>query len=84
MSEPTYRVELEYDSVTKFFQNRWRAKVYRVADDESVLMEFGATMEEAFDAAQMRVKMMSLPQPDGTTVLLSEDGDILDPHEVQR
>lgn len=84
MSEPTYRVELVYDPTTDYDVNRWQASIYRVSDDSHIHMTFGETMEQAFDRAQEFVRRAAQAQHDGRTVLLSEDGDILDPHEVTR
>ena len=83
MSEPTYRVELDHDP-TEIEPCKWHARVFRITDDEQVHSTWGGTLEQAFDAAQEWCRA-SLADPEPSrTVYLTEDGDILDPHEVQR
>lgn len=84
MSEPTYRVELQHDPA-EIKPCQWAARIYRVADDVQVAStQWGETREASFDAAQEIVRRMAVPPEDPSTVYLTEDGDILDPHEVAR
>ena len=83
MSEPTYRVELDNDP-TEIEPCRWHGKIYRVSDGEQVQSTWGSTLEEAFDAAQTWARAALEEADPSRTVYLTEDGDILDPHEVQR
>lgn len=80
MSEPTYRVDLTHSPAEMY---PWRAAIVRLSDDEEVKGCVAPTREEAF-AEALRV-VVSLKHPERpSSVYLSEDGDLLDPHEVQR
>lgn len=80
MSEPTYRIELTHRP-EKDFDFRWIASVYRVADDEYVECAIASTREDAFDKARAWcVAKARKPEPP-STVFLTEDGDIHDPHD---
>lgn len=81
MSEPTYRVELEHHPHDEDWP--WAASVIRVSDELPLFVRCGSTREDAFDRAQQAIRVMGQPQAP-SSVYLSEDGDILDPHEVQR
>lgn len=84
MSEPTYRVDLSNDP-TEIEPCRWAARIIRLSDGEQVTgSQWGATREQAFDAAQEWIKRANGPSEPPSSVYLSEDGDILDPHEVTR
>lgn len=80
MSEPTYRVELDHNPADSF---PWKATLVRIADNYAMRTVVGQSREDAFDRAQAVVRAMRNPEP-SSTVDLTEDGDILDPHEVQR
>lgn len=83
MSEPTYRVDLiHYPANGSAVQ--WGADITRVATDELIMCVHAATREAAFDNAQEWVKAQAAEPERSSTVYLTEDGDILDPHEVQR
>lgn len=87
MSEPTYRVELTHHPENGLGVE-WRAAVYPAAEDDSypytMFDAFRATREDAFDVAQAWCKAKAQEPLAPSTVMLTEDGDILDPHEVQR
>ena len=84
MSEPTYRVELTHHPENGLGV-RWEAAVYEIASGDTFPMHtmFGADREQAFDHAQGWIKAKAQAPDDPSTVFLTEDGDILDPHEVQ-
>ena len=84
MSEPTYRVELTHEPDAAFPGIPWKARVLRVADDQHVTTKYNSTREAVFEEAQAAIKVMLAPKEQSSTVYLSEDGDILDPHETQR
>lgn len=79
MSEPTYRVDLQHHPEQTF---PWVATVVRLADDFPMRTTVGSNREDAFDRAQAIVRAMSQPEAP-STVFLSEDGDIIDPHDSQ-
>ena len=82
MSEPTYRIELTHDPASASAVC-WTAKVYAVADDSYAITEFyGASREDAFDRAQTWLRAKSLPPEPGSTVFLTEDGELLDPFDT--
>ena len=93
MSEPTYRVELSHHPENGL-EVEWRAAVYSAADVEPVMGSsiyamslfdaYRATREDAFDAAQAWCKAKAQEPLSPSTVFLTEDGDILDRHEVER
>ena len=84
MSEPTYRVEVQHDP-SEIDGLQWSARIYRLSDDaQPYPTQWGATMEDAFERAQELVKRVAAGPTSGATVLLTEDGEIIDPHEVQR
>ena len=86
MSEPTYRVELTHHPENGI-DVEWRAAVYAIAfapGSLSVYDAFRATREDAFGAAQAWCKAKATEPLTPSTVFLTEDGDILDPHEAQR
>ena len=83
MSEPTYRVRLIHRP-EKESHLEWEAAVFRCADDTFADTFIAESREAAFDKARSWVVRKSLPAEDPSTVYLTEDGDILDPHEVQR
>ena len=83
MSEPTYRVDLTHLPANGEAV-QWCADISRVATDELIMCTHGASREQAFENAQEWVKAQSAEPERSSTVYLTEDGDILDPHEVQR
>lgn len=84
MSEPTYRVELIHNPASEYPSVPWSAEVFRLMDDERVFITFETSRDSAFDVAQAWVKRQLLDAERPSTVMLSEDGEIIDPHEVQR
>jgi hypothetical protein len=88
VSEPTYRVELTHDPASGNAVC-WEAKVYAVAEyDEaasnfSVFTGYGGTREDAFTVAQDWCKAKATEPLAPSTVFLTEDGELLDPFEVQ-
>ena len=84
MSEPTYRVELAHDPTEpEVFQ--WSARVIRLSDESQMCARFGASREEAFAGGQSWIQMYHHAERQAPSeVYLTEDGSILDPHEVQR
>ena len=80
MSEPTYRVDLSHTPGNLY---SWRAAVVRLADDEELKGLVADSREEAFGLAVKFVYDLNHTER-GSSVYLSEDGDLLDPHEVQR
>ena len=80
MSEPTYRVDLTHNPGEMY---PWRAAVVRLADEEELRGLVADSREEAFALALQYVVGLRNPER-STSVYLSEDGDLLDPHEVQR
>ena len=80
MSEPTYRVDLTHDPSQMY---QWRAAVIRLADDEELKGLVADSREEAFTLALQYVVALRSPER-SSSVYLSEDGDLMDPHEVQR
>ena len=82
MSEPTYRVDLTHNPADGS-NVCWTARVFRPSQqDEHVHVTWGSSREEAFDLAQLWIKANTIaPQPP-STVYLTEDGDILPPHEL--
>lgn len=82
MSEPTYRVELVHNPVNEAWP--WEAVIYRVADDEYMAARLGVTRQDACENAQSWARAASMEAEARSVVMLTEDGDILDPHEVQR
>ena len=84
MSEPTYRVELQHDP-SEISGLEWSARIYRISDGEQAFVtQWAGSREDAFDRAQGIVRRVAAGGESPSTVLLTEDGDILDPHEVQR
>ena len=83
VSEPTYRVELTHHPENGEFVS-WKASLYLIASEHCVTSFYRAGREEAFDAVQKFVRGLIQEPERPSTVLLTEDGDILDPHEVQR
>ena len=81
MSKPTYRVDL--DHTPEDIEWPWSASVVRLSDELPLFVRCGNTREQAFERAQAAVKEAGNKQS-SSVVLLTEDGDILDPHEVQR
>ena len=84
MSEPTYRVELVHNPASDYPNVPWSAEVFRITDSGRVYITFEPSRDEAFNAAQAWIKRQLLDAERPSTVFLTEDGDILDPHEVQR
>lgn len=84
MSEPTYRVELIHDPASEYPNVPWSAEIFRITDGERVYLTFEPSREAAFNDAQAWIKRQLLDAERPSTVFLTEDGDILDPHEVQR
>lgn len=84
VSEPTYRIELTHDpaSGTASLGCPWRAHVYRITDDEVMTVEYGSTRERAFDNAQAWARSAATVPESPSTVCLTEDGDIHDPHDT--
>ena len=80
MSEPTYRVDLTHNPGEMY---PWRAAVVRLSDDEPLRVLVAESREEAFALALRYVVALKHPEH-ASSVYLSEDGDLLDPHEVQR
>lgn len=82
MSEPTYRVDLKHRPAETL---AWKATVVRLSDEwEMRTFETSMGREEAFAKALAYVCALDAgPEPDHS-VYLSESGDLLDPHEVQR
>lgn len=90
MSEPTYRVDLTHKPENGV-EVEWHAAVYSIVDYDvndpyavAMFDAYRATREDAFDAAQAWCKAKAQAPQSPSVVLLTEDGDILDPHEVQR
>ena len=79
MSEPTYRIELQHEP--QYTQVPWSARIYRISDDEMIGRGDGSTRVEAFDAAQAQVRALRITEAP-STVYLTEDGDIHDPHDT--
>ncbi len=80
MSEHTNRVDLSRNPASTL---RWRASIVRLSDG-AVIQTFETSMgrEEAFARALAYVTALRAgPEPDHS-VYLSEDGDLLDPHEA--
>lgn len=83
MSEPTYRIELSHHPENGTAVS-WTAVVYAVADESYHIFDcFAATREAAFDKAQTWCRAKASEPQAPSTVFLTEDGDIHDPHEVQ-
>ena len=80
MSEPTYRVDLTHDPALMY---PWRAAVVRLSDDQELRGLVADSRQEAFELALQYVVSIRNPEH-SSSVYLSEDGDLLDPHEVQR
>ena len=80
MSEPTYRVDLSHDPGQMY---PWRAAVIRLSDEQELRGLVADSREEAFSLALQYVVALRSPER-SSSVYLSEDGDLLDPHEVQR
>lgn len=81
MSGPTYRVELTHHP--EMPTRPWRAEIHRIADDEYLGEQWGESRQVAAELAGAWVWRRAHAE-DPSTVMLSEDGDLLDPHEVQR
>ena len=80
MSEPTYRVDLTHNPADLY---PWRAVIVRLSDDTEIKSCVDGSREEAFAEAVRIVHAINHPERP-SSVYLSEDGDLLDPHEVQR
>lgn len=80
MSEPTYRVDLSHDPSQIY---PWRASIVRLADEQELRGLVADSREDAFALAVKYVHGLNQPQRP-SSVYLSEDGDLLDPHEAQR
>lgn len=83
MSEPTYRVELTHHPENGAAVC-WRAAIYwpsSFGSDDYVTDFLGRSREHAFELAQTWVRGKSQKPDDPSTVYLTEDGDILDPHD---
>lgn len=83
MSEPTYRVDLNHHPEDGPHVC-WRAVVVRVRDEELLEVKHGSSREEAFAFALQWVAGLTSTPERPSSVYLSEDGDLLDPAEVQR
>lgn len=82
MSEPTYRIELTHHPEL-MPGNRWQAAIFAIADDGIPLAtKFGVSREEAFDSAQTWCKAKAQEPVESSTVFLTEDGEIHDPHDT--
>lgn len=84
MSEPTYRVELVHEPLNPA-ATAWCATVRLAAfpDDVPLAHGYGLTADEALGKAKAYCRNRGT-DTELQVYLLTEDGDILDPHEVQR
>lgn len=87
MSEPTYRIELTHRP-EEGLAVAWHAGVYDAGEwvDNgpgcfAIFHAFGADREAAFDNAQAWCKAKATEPHAPSTVFLTEDGDIHDPHD---
>lgn len=81
MSEPTYRVELTHHP--EMPTAKYRAMIYTVAGDEYIGEQWAETRQLAAELAGAWCWQRTHSEAP-STIMLTEDGDILDPHEVQR
>lgn len=87
MSEPTYRIELTHRP-EEGLEVAWHGAVYSVGDwrddrgNFALYHSFDATREAAFDQAQAWCKAKAQEPLSPSTVFLTEDGDIHDPHDT--
>lgn len=80
MSEPTYRVDLSHHP--EHLPYPWRGVVVRLSDEQEIKLTVGESREDAFARALQFVHDLNRIEPQHpSSVYLSEDGDLLDPHD---
>jgi len=81
VSDPTYRIDVEHDPSDRAFP--WKARVWRISDDQIVAARVGDTAEQVTTLARETVYEMTHLQAAPFTVYVDDDGQPVEAHSVK-